>query len=228
MADEEAPQEAEAEAAAGKPAVRAAGAVSAGGGHAVVVAQPAQVGPTLPALPQVSRRGVVRLAFWGGLGTVLLGIVATILNSVYPRGVTGFGGTVFGGTVDSLEPGVPRKVTEAKAWLLKLDAEQAERNGGQEGAILALYQKCPHLGCSVPWREDYSYEDPRSGSSYSGWFLCPCHGSTYSSTGTYVFGPAPRSMDTFGLVIENGNITINTGQITPGAEDNGSRAVLPG
>jgi cytochrome b6-f complex iron-sulfur subunit len=162
------------------------------------------------------------------MGGILLGIVAATLNALWPRGVTGFGGTVFGGTVDELLPGVPKKVVEAKAWLMKLDAVTAERNGGQEGAVLALYQKCPHLGCTVPWRADYSYEDPRIGQKYSGWFLCPCHGSTYSGAGVRVFGPAPRSMDTFALSIENGNITINTGDITPGSVDNASRAVLPG
>lgn len=207
------------------PAVSTGAAVSATGTHAVVVAQPKPASPEL--LPKVSRRGVVRIAFWGGMGAMLAGIGVTIVNMLYPRGVTGFGGSVFGGTVDKLQPGKPVKNVEAKAWLVKLDAETARRNGGTEGAILALYQKCPHLGCSVPWRDDYSYEDPLNGESYKGWFLCPCHGSTYSMVGRRVFGPAPRSMDTFEVTIENGNITVNTGAITQGTTENGSRGVLP-
>ena len=225
MADEE--QEQPAAKAERTPVVRSGGAVSASSGHAVVVAQPAPVGPALPALPQVSRRGVVRIAFWSGMGAMLLGIGATILNSLYPRHVTGFGSTVAGGSVNELEAGVPRKVVTAKAWLVKMDAETARRNNGQEGAILALYQKCPHLGCSVPWRPDYTREDPRNGESYAGWFLCPCPGSTYTGAGVRVFGPAPRSMDTMAITINNGNITINTGAITSGDTDNGTRGVLP-
>jgi cytochrome b6-f complex iron-sulfur subunit len=208
------------------PARRAASPVAAGaGGHAVVIAQPAPV--STPILPKVSRRNVVIIGFWAGLGASLVGIAATVINSLYPRNVTGFGGSIFVGTVDQIEPGQKFKNVEAKAWIVRLDAAQAERNGGEEGALLALYQKCPHLGCTVPFRPDYSREDPRNGERYAGWFLCPCHGSTYSDAGVRVFGPAPRSMDTFSLTIDGGNITVNTGDITPGGEDNGSRGVLP-
>jgi cytochrome b6-f complex iron-sulfur subunit len=199
--------------------------VAAAGGHAVVMAQPAPVSTAL--LPKVTRRNMVIIGFWAGMGATLLAIGATIVNNLYPRNVTGFGGTIFAGSVDQLEPGQKIKNVEAKAWLVRLDAEQAERNGGEEGAILALYQKCPHLGCSVPYRPEYSYEDPRSGQRYSGWFLCPCHGSTYSDAGVRVFGPAPRSMDTMEVTIDGGNITINTGAITPGDENNASRGVQP-
>lgn len=208
------------------PTVSTGAAVSAAGGHAVVIAQPAPARQDI--LPKVSRRGVVRIAFWSGMGAMLAAIGVSTINMLYPRGITGFGGTVLAGSVDQLTPGTPVKNVEAKAWLVKLDAEMASRNGGTEGAILALYQKCPHLGCSVPWRDDYSYEDPRNGESYKGWFLCPCHGSTYSGAGVRVFGPAPRSMDTMAVAIDdNGNITVNTGAITQGGEDNGTRGVLP-
>jgi cytochrome b6-f complex iron-sulfur subunit len=208
------------------PARRAASPVAAGAsGHAVVIAQPAL--PAQPILPKVSRRNVVIIGFWAGMGAMLLGIAATIVNNLYPRNVTGFGSSIFVGTVDSIDPGQKFKNVEAKAWIVRLDATQADRNGGQEGAILALYQKCPHLGCTVPYREDYSRVDPRSGQRYAGWFLCPCHGSTYSDAGVRVFGPAPRSMDTFEVTIDNGNITVNTGAITPGSTDNATRGVMP-
>jgi len=98
----------------------------------------------------------------------------------------------------------------------------------QEGAIVALYHKCPHLGCTVPWRPEFAYEDPRTGEAYKGWFRCPCHGSTYSAGGVRVFGPAPRSMDTFAVTIEDGRITVDTGSITTGTPSNPSRAIQPG
>ena len=220
MADENKPEPAQETAPA-----PTTGAVAATSGHAVVLAQPAPV--SAPMLPKVSRRGVVIIGFWAGMGTLLAAIGVTILNTIYPRNVKGFGGTVFVGTLDSLEPGTKVKNVEAKAWIVRLNAEQAARNGAQDGAILALYQKCPHLGCTVPWRPDYSYQDPRSGERYPGWFLCPCHGSTYSDAGVRVFGPAPRSMDTMEVTIDGGNITVNTGAITPGSTENGSRGILP-
>ena len=48
--------------------------------------------------------------------------------------------------------------------------------------ILALYQKCVHLGCRVPWCQS------------SQWFECPCHGSQYDSSGRIRQGPAPANL----------------------------------
>jgi cytochrome b6-f complex iron-sulfur subunit len=219
-AERAAPAEKGVVAAGGARAVAAAGA---GGPAVVVVPQPAPG----PALPAVSRRRVLQIAFWSGMGAMLLGIVYTILNSVYPRGVTGFGGSVFAGTLDQLPPGSKLRSLDAQAWIVRFDAEQARLNNAQEGAVLALWHKCPHLGCTVPFLDNFSFEDPRVGETYQGWFRCPCHGSTYSDAGVRVFGPAPRSMDTFALTIDGGNLIVDTGSIMPGGEDNGSRAILP-
>jgi len=201
--------------------------VAAGAGaHAVVVARPAPVGP---ALPSVSRRKMLLIGFWAGMGAMLLGIVSTILTILYPPGISGFGSKIFVGSIDALEPGKKLHNLEAKAWIVRFDAEQAKRNpGAQEGAVLAVYHKCVHLGCTVPFRADFSREDPRNGETYAGWFLCPCHGSTYSDAGVRVFGPAPRSLDTFPLTIDGGKMTVDTGKVVTGTGDNGSRAVLPG
>jgi cytochrome b6-f complex iron-sulfur subunit len=99
-----------------------------------------------------------------------------------------------------------------------------EEQGGP--GFLALWWKCPHLGCTVPWRETFSFVDPATGASTQGWFRCPCHGSTYNHAGVRVFGPAPRSMDRMELTIDgSGNITVNTGAITKGTPDNNAFAV---
>src|SRR5581483_1841723 len=67
-----------------KSDVQGNGTVAAPATHAVVIAEPRPVGP---ALPRVSRRGVLRTGFFAGIGAMLLGIGATILNSIYPRHV---------------------------------------------------------------------------------------------------------------------------------------------
>jgi cytochrome b6-f complex iron-sulfur subunit len=211
-----------------KAAAPGGGALAAAGGPAVVVVQPA---PSGVQIPQVSRRKVMIIGFWSAMGAMVLGIVATIINTLYPRNVTGFGGTVYIGTVDQLKatPGQKIHNLDAKAWLVYLTGDAVRRNpGAQEGSVLALYHKCVHLGCTVPWRPDFSREDPRNTETYAGWFLCPCHGSTYSDAGVRVFGPAPRSLDTFGLTIVDGKMTVDTSKITTGKEDNASRAILPG
>jgi cytochrome b6-f complex iron-sulfur subunit len=215
---------------AGPPAAAAPGgvALATAGAPAVVVVQPAPAGMQLP---QVSRRKVIIIGFWSAMGAMLLGIVATIINSLYPRNVTGFGGTVYVGTVDQLTSAPNQKLhnLDAKAWLVLLTGDKVKHNpGAQEGSIIALYHKCVHLGCTVPWRPDFSREDPRNNETYAGWFLCPCHGSTYSDAGVRVFGPAPRSLDTFDLSIVGGKMTVNTGKIKLGDPTNPSRAILPG
>lgn len=221
------PAPAKAEAAVAKSS-GGGGALATAGGPAVVVVQPAPAGLQVP---QVSRRKVIIIGFWSAMGAMMLGIVATIINSLYPRNVTGFGSSVYIGTVDQLTGANGQKIhnLDAKAWIVLLTGDKVQRNpGAQEGSIIALYHKCVHLGCTVPWRPDFSREDPRNGETYAGWFLCPCHGSTYSDAGVRVFGPAPRSLDTFELIIKDGKMTVNTAKITAGDVTNPSRAILPG
>jgi len=169
--------------------------------------------------PAVSRRGILRVGFWTAMGVFLAGTGGAALNLIYPRKVTGFGGKVNAGPLDKFPPGSKTQVTEGRFWLVHLTQEQ----GGP--GLLALWWKCPHLGCTVPWRENFTFTDPNTGQTKAGWFRCPCHGSTYTDAGVRVFGPAPRSMDTMALTVENGRITVDTGKITPGGPDNPSRAV---
>ncbi|HEY7802312.1 MAG TPA: Rieske 2Fe-2S domain-containing protein [Dehalococcoidia bacterium] len=253
MADEEnvdpTPEPEQPDAGAGKPApakknvpARAANGAAVGAvaaGHAVVVAQPAPVGPPLP---KVSRRGVLKVGFWAGLGVMLASIATTIVYSLYPRRaaanggqqlfgtseVSPFGGIIPVGAVDLLEPGKKIHNLDARAWLVRFNDEQAGHNPpAKTGQILALYHKCVHLGCTVPYRADFTREDPRNGQTYAGWFLCPCHGSTYSDGGVRVFGPAPRSLDTFALTITDGKMFVDTSKITTGDTTDPSRAVTP-
>ena len=76
-------------------------------------------------------------------------------------------------------------------------------DGMREG-VVALYQKCPHLGCRVPWCKT------------SQWFECPCHGSQYNRVGEKKGGPAPRGMDRFPVSISGGVVTVDTGTVVQG------------
>ena len=76
---------------------------------------------------------------------------------------------------------------------------------GLDGGIVALYQKCPHLGCRVP------------NCPTSQWFECPCHGSQYNQVGEKRGGPAPRGMDRFAMAVGgDGSLTVDTGTIIQG------------
>jgi cytochrome b6-f complex iron-sulfur subunit len=74
-----------------------------------------------------------------------------------------------------------------------------------EEGLVALYQKCPHLGCRVP------------SCVSSQWFECPCHGSQYNRVGEKKGGPAPRGMDRFVLTVSaTSDVIIDTGTVIPG------------
>ena len=66
---------------------------------------------------------------------------------------------------------------------------------------LALYQRCVHLGCTVPFRNDCVS------------FKCPCHGSHYNVDGEYLDGPAPRSLDRFAMSFSGGSVVVSTGTL---------------
>ncbi len=180
--------------------------------------------------PIVSRRVIVLGGFWSALGLALLGLFGPQLDFLYPRRVRGFGGPVFVPRNQIPEPGgEPVRNFEGRFWLVHLPAGTTPNGEETRGGVLALWQKCPHLGCTVPWRPDFVFQGRK------GWFRCPCHGSTYTKEGgVLVFGPAPRSMDTFRIPedrVQDTGITVLTGpnNAVPGGPDNPSRAVrLPG
>jgi cytochrome b6-f complex iron-sulfur subunit len=70
--------------------------------------------------------------------------------------------------------------------------------------VMALYQRCVHLGCRVPFCNS------------SKWFECPCHGSKYNNAGEYKLGPAPRGLDRFVMQIVDGSVIVDTSTIKLG------------
>lgn len=68
-----------------------------------------------------------------------------------------------------------------------------------ENGVQALYWKCVHLGCTVPWV------------SGQGRFVCPCHGSVYLYNGDRESGPASRAMDAMPVTVDDGGgLTVST------------------
>jgi cytochrome b6-f complex iron-sulfur subunit len=61
--------------------------------------------------------------------------------------------------------------------------------------VSVLTATCTHEGCTI------------SGFSGSN-FVCPCHGSTFTSTGSVVTGPANRSLQQFNAQLVDGIVTF--------------------
>jgi cytochrome b6-f complex iron-sulfur subunit len=72
--------------------------------------------------------------------------------------------------------------------------------------VFALSQKCPHLGCKIPFCES------------SGRFECACHGSIFDLAGEFIAGPTPRGMDRYDVVLDGRNVVVDTGHLTQGPD----------
>jgi cytochrome b6-f complex iron-sulfur subunit len=75
---------------------------------------------------------------------------------------------------------------------------------GMEAGVVALYQKCVHLGCRVPW------------CATSQWFECGCHGSQYNRVGEKKGGPAPRGLDRFVVEVSGDIVSVDTKTVIEG------------
>ena len=173
----------------------------------------------------LSRRQLLRSAIGIGMGLWVVELLAGTLGFLWPNLAGGFGAPIIIGTLEDIkaknstlpiDEGFPAYYANARAFVILVNpGEQAFVAGADtsgDGTALnvrALYQRCPHLGCKPnPCLKNF-------------WMECPCHGSRYDRLGIKAagaqYGPAPRSMDRFSIVVDaNGILTINTGKITLG------------
>lgn len=160
----------------------------------------------------VSRRQFFNRAIGATFG-LFLGLQGVYyLAFFWPKLTGGFGSDVDAGPVEDLTAQtvnpdgsiVPVFVPEARAYIVPAPeslSEQFEGRGVEAGGLMALFQRCVHLGCRVPW------------CATSIGFECPCHGSRYNSVGEYFAGPAPRNLDRFVVEIRNEDrFIIRTGE----------------
>jgi cytochrome b6-f complex iron-sulfur subunit len=153
--------------------------------------------------------GLASIAFlWpqlgGGFGSAIrVGLVSDVLSEI--RGANGFLYRAEGRMWITEYPNGAVEKARAAYSANELTGMEAGLALGLDGGVVALYQKCPHLGCRVP--ECVT----------SQWFECPCHGSQYNRVGEKRGGPAPRGMDRFAMSVSaDGVLTVDTGTIIQG------------
>ncbi len=190
---------------------------------ALAVPQSVAVAPWTPPDPEaigVSRRQFFNRATVTLMSAGLGGFGAAVLGFLWKGAEGGFGSKINAGKVDDIIAGIRSNngflyLPEARAWVTEypkeslakaeaIYASQAPVFAGMSSGIVALYQKCPHLGCRVPT------------CATSQWFECPCHGSQFNRVGEKKGGPAPRGMDRFAVSINNGSVVIDTGAVFGG------------
>jgi cytochrome b6-f complex iron-sulfur subunit len=139
------------------------------------------------------------------------------MDFLWPRLRGGFGAKIDVGDAEALKSELqatrePKFIADGRFWLTLYEGNTEAAQGvpvyqdanTPVSGINALYRKCVHLGCSVPW------------CSTSKWFECPCHGSKYSYDGEYRDGPAPRGLDRFRVDIVDGKVVVDTGNVLEG------------
>src|SRR5581483_2020278 len=190
------------EPAGGKPVVSAAGGLIRFG---EAPADPDTVG--------VNRRQFFNRSIVAAQSLVLGSFGLAVIGFLWPSLSGGFGGKVKAGSKKDILDAIAEKkqpfyVPEARAYInpypeASLAAAKKVYSDsilpGMEAGLVALFQKCVHLGCRVPWCQT------------SQWFECPCHGSKYNRVGEKKGGPAPRGLDRFPLEVDGEAVTINTG-----------------
>ncbi|HEY8601508.1 MAG TPA: ubiquinol-cytochrome c reductase iron-sulfur subunit [Thermomicrobiales bacterium] len=142
--------------------------------------------------PRTSRRDFLRWTVAGASTFFLAEAAAGFVAFFWPNKIGKFGSKITVPTANIPKVGAdPIVDRDGKFWLIN----------NEEGA-LALYWKCVHLGCTVPWNPTEKT------------FHCPCHGSIYDKHGVRIAGPAPRPLDIMAITAEGGTVIVDTSKIT--------------
>lgn len=131
----------------------------------------------------ISRREFLNFAWLASLGFLTVDLAGVTYLFSMPRFKAGeFGGVFTVGRVGDLpaKGSAPVNYPKVKLWL-----------SHTEQGLMAIYKVCTHLGCLYNWSDQADK------------FICPCHGSQFHPDGTYIQGPAPRSLDRFVVRIES-------------------------
>jgi cytochrome b6-f complex iron-sulfur subunit len=189
--------------------------------NVAAIIRPRRAGEKGPAKPlvgkpqQMTRRAFGRKVMGGAFGLAMADFGAASLAFLWPSVSGGFGGKIrlaqsaeeIKATIKSTKQ--PFYFAPGRFYLVEYneinDTEGIYTSAGlTAGGLMALYQRCVHLGCRVPFCQT------------SQWFECPCHGSKYNGVGEYKAGPAPRALDRFPITVTGGVVEVDTGIIVTG------------
>jgi cytochrome b6-f complex iron-sulfur subunit len=191
------------------------------GGELVPVAEPTPPAPFVPPDAEalgVSRRQFLNRSIVGGFILGLSGFGVAVIGFLWPQQKGGFGSAITVGSINDINTAIAQGngfayYPEGRMWITNYPSSALDKArkvysapelAGMEAGVIALYQKCVHLGCRVP------------SCATSQWFECPCHGSQYNQVGEKKGGPAPRGLDRFSMVVKGGVLTVDTGTIIQG------------
>lgn len=149
--------------------------------------------PVIPILDmRTSSRAFTRRALFALLGAVAATSAFVTAKTLYPTKAAA-DMKIFVGTARDLPARLAREryIVSKKGKFFLLPATG--------NAVIAVKWNCTHLGCTLPppGRNDF--------------FDCPCHGSRFTTdTGDLIHGPAQRPLDYFPIILDQGDVIVNT------------------
>jgi cytochrome b6-f complex iron-sulfur subunit len=195
--------------------------------------QHASYGPVHgPPTGEISRRNFMRRMLGVGVGLISLEFLGGTVAFLWPNLSEGLGAQITIGSAEDINnaqpewgEGLPYVYNQANLFFVNVPAAKARVEGDgsvsspipdpgtdvdpelplPDRSVLALWRKCPHLGCQVPQL-----------CGESQWFECLCHGSKYTVLGEKRDGPAPRGMDRFEVLVQDGAYVVDTRQVVTG------------
>lgn len=160
---------------------------------------------------QVNRRLFLNRAWLLATTVFSVAFTGTSVAMLWPNKISGFGAKISAGPLadilKAIEDDGRYYNTVGRFYIVTYpytdDADNAYvKAGAAKNGIMALYQKCAHLGCRVPF------------CATSRWFECPCHGSQYNYAGERQAGPAPAGLWRFPIEITDGEVVVDTSNPT--------------
>lgn len=156
------------------------------------------------------------------IGLLVAGVAMVVLALLFARPAgEGMpeeqGGPLTLGPVEDFAMGSVTEAPEGELWLVRVGEEE----------FLALSWRDPHMGCRVPWNEDFVWPDQETGVETAGWFRNPCHGETYDKLGRRAFGPSPRDLDRYVVSIVDDEVVVDTSRYVCGWSPPGAACVEP-
>jgi cytochrome b6-f complex iron-sulfur subunit len=145
-----------------------------------------------PEAGALTRRNFLGLGLGALSALAALEIGGASLLFLRARSLEGeYGGTVTAGAVDDFPPGSVTEFDQGNFFLVR----------AQDGGFLAIFRRCPHLGCSVKWVEEKER------------FYCPCHASSFDEYGDFINQPVPRALDSFSIEIKEEQVLVDTSKM---------------
>ena len=185
-----------------------------------------------PPVGEITRRTFMRRMLGVGVGILSLEFLGGTLAFLWPNLSEGLGADINLGSAEDINAvfaqwgeGLPFIYNQANLFFVNVPAAKARVDGNgtvsspipdpgtdvaeelplPDRSVVALWRKCPHLGCQVPQLCDASQ-----------WFECLCHGSKYTVLGEKRDGPAPRGMDRFAVTVQDGAYVVVTSEVISG------------